>query len=319
MNILYGTDGSEGAGIAGRLLARPSLSADTRITVLSAVAPLGWLATMPLEGTIGAEGTFYPQLAEIVAEEQAAAREAARAAAAALQDRGAPVTACVRQQAPAEAILEQAREDGAELIVVGSHGMGAVERFLLGSVSERVARYAHCSVMVARGDTLRRAIVAVDGSESAEHALDALLRLPLPAEMEITLVYVLRPDALPPALQLGPGFSGGAMIDEYEQQYHTLGEQIVQHAQAHLHHAGREAATEVRRGAPAEELIAAAREAGADLIVVGAANKSALGRLFLGSVSSRVLSHAPCSVMVARSTKGNETDKGAQHEGDGPA
>lgn len=306
MNILLATDGSECAGAAGRLLARLSLPKDARVTVLSAIPPPSWRATMPLEGSAGAEGSIYPLLAEIAAEEQTAALETAKTAAAALRQHGATVAACVRRQAPAEAILEEAAKEQVELIVVGSHGMGAIEHFLLGSVSERVARYAHCSVLVARGDTLRRAIVAVDGSDSAEHALDALLRLPLPAEMEMTLVHVLRPDTLPSALQLGPGFSVGAMIDEYERQYHSLGEQIVRHAQAHRRHAGREAATEVRWGAPADELIAAARVASADLIVVGAANKSALGRLFLGSVSSRVLRHAPCSVLVARS--GNASD-----------
>jgi nucleotide-binding universal stress UspA family protein len=319
MNILYATDGSECAGTAGQLLARLSLSRDVQVTILSAVPPPTWLATIPLEGSVGAEGTIYPLLDEVAAEQQAAALETAKTAAAALRQHGALVAACVRRQGPAEAILEQAREDDTALIVVGSHGMGAIEHFLLGSVSERVARYAHCSVLVARGDTLRRAIVAVDGSESAEHALQALLRLPLPAEMEITLVYVRRPDTLPPALQLGPGFSGGAMIDAYERQSHALGEQIVRHAQAHLRHAGREAATEVRCGAPAEALVAAAREVGADLVVVGAANKSALGRLFLGSVSSRVLSHAPCSVLVARSGDPDQTDQGAPHEGDGAA
>lgn len=318
INILYATDGSECASTAGRLLT-VLLPADARVTVLSAVPPSSWPATMPLEGAVGAEGTIYPLLAEIAAQEQAAARQAAEAAAALLSEHGATATACVRRQSPADAIMEQARQDHADLIVVGSHGMGAIEHILLGSVSERVARYAHCSVLVARGDTLQRAIGAVDGSESAEHALEALLRLPLPAEMEMTLVHVRRPDTLPPALQLGPGFSAGATIDEYERQYHALGEQIVRHAQAHLHHAGREAATEVRCGAPAEELVAAARESSADLIVVGAANKSALGRMFLGSVSSRVLCHAPCSVLVARSARGDETENGDHDEGDGAA
>jgi nucleotide-binding universal stress UspA family protein len=58
---------------------------------------------------------------------------------------------------------------------------------------------------------------------------------------------------------------------------------------------------QVRQGLSAEELTAAAQEVDADLIVVGAANRSALGRLFLGSVSGRVLTHARCSVLVARS------------------
>jgi nucleotide-binding universal stress UspA family protein len=62
-----------------------------------------------------------------------------------------------------------------------------------------VARYAHCSVLVARSDKTERVIVAVDDSEASEHALDALAWLPLPAALEITVVHVLRPsDLMPP-------------------------------------------------------------------------------------------------------------------------
>jgi nucleotide-binding universal stress UspA family protein len=51
---------------------------------------------------------------------------------------------------PATAILELAREVGADLIVVGSHGLTGIERMLLGSTSERVVREAKCTVEVAR-------------------------------------------------------------------------------------------------------------------------------------------------------------------------
>jgi len=54
---------------------------------------------------------------------------------------------------PAAEILEVARDVGADLIFVGSHGKTGVERFLLGSVSERVVREARCPVMVVRQRT----------------------------------------------------------------------------------------------------------------------------------------------------------------------
>jgi nucleotide-binding universal stress UspA family protein len=130
--------------------------------------------------------------------------------------------------------------------------------------------------------------------------LDAFQRLPLPQDLEASCIHVLRPVTLHPTLQPGAGLSGGAIFDRYAEQYHDLGELIVLQARNRLHAAGREAAAQVRCGTPAEELIAAAQEVDADLIVVGAANKSALGRLFLGSSSARVLSHASCSVLVAR-------------------
>jgi nucleotide-binding universal stress UspA family protein len=54
---------------------------------------------------------------------------------------------------PAEQILQLAHELGADLIMIGSHGKTGVERFVLGSVSERIVREAHCAVIVARAKT----------------------------------------------------------------------------------------------------------------------------------------------------------------------
>jgi len=51
---------------------------------------------------------------------------------------------------PAEEIIRAAEEGGFDLVVVGSQGMNAIERFLLGSVSARVARFAPCPVLVVR-------------------------------------------------------------------------------------------------------------------------------------------------------------------------
>jgi nucleotide-binding universal stress UspA family protein len=296
MNILYATDGSECAARAGRLLASLPLPPETKVTVLSAVPESGWISTPP----VGAETSIYPLLADLAAEEHVAALKIAEEAAAPLREKDVAVVVVVRRQSPTEAILEQAREDHAQLIVVGSHGMGAVERFLIGSVSERVARYALCSVLVARGDSLTRAIVAVDGSESSEHALDALLQLPLPWQLSLTAVHVLRPRDVVPPLQLGPGLSWETTMQRYDEMLQDAGLRITRHAQDGLRAHGRQAEVDVRCGGAADELIAAVRETGADLIVTGAANRSALGRLFLGSVSGSVLHHAPCSVLIAR-------------------
>ena len=58
----------------------------------------------------------------------------------------------VRIGKPAEQILRVAEEVGAALVFIGSHGKTGVERFVLGSVSERVVREARCTVVVARDD-----------------------------------------------------------------------------------------------------------------------------------------------------------------------
>ncbi len=82
-------------------------------------------------------------------------RERREAAAQKLVSRGrrlaADVTFLVWEGDPGEAIVEASNAEGADLIVVGSHGRGAVGRFLIGSVSDHVVRQAGCPVMVVRG------------------------------------------------------------------------------------------------------------------------------------------------------------------------
>ena len=51
---------------------------------------------------------------------------------------------------PADTLVEYAEREGADLLVVGSRGAGAIERFLLGSISDRVVHHAHCPVLVVR-------------------------------------------------------------------------------------------------------------------------------------------------------------------------
>ncbi len=66
---------------------------------------------------------------------------------------GAEVTFLVWEGDPGEAIVDASTAEGADLIVVGSRGRGAVGRFLIGSVSDHVVRHATCPVMVVRAAT----------------------------------------------------------------------------------------------------------------------------------------------------------------------
>ena len=61
-------------------------------------------------------------------------------------------------------------------------------------------------------------------------------------------------------------------------------------------------ATHVREGQPAEVIIDVANQEQADLIVVGSRGLTGIQRYLMGSVSSKVSEHAPCSVMVVRTT-----------------
>ena len=229
LNILLATDGSDCARVAGELLAGLPLPAHARVTVLSVVPGSAWLASDP----IGGEAGLYPWLADFHKEEDRAARCTAEAAADLLRERGIDAQVCIRRQSPAEGILEQARESRADLILVGSHGKGAVERFMVGSVSERVARYASASVLVVRGSAVRRVIVGVDGSESSEHALEALRRIPLPAEAEIRVLHALHEERIYP-VPIVPGVRMESVFESYDREHRAEGERIVRHACSRL-------------------------------------------------------------------------------------
>lgn len=67
-----------------------------------------------------------------------------------LIERGINVTVTARQGNPADAILDVAEEEHADLIVVGNQGMAGARRFLLGSVPNKISHHAPCSVLIVR-------------------------------------------------------------------------------------------------------------------------------------------------------------------------
>jgi nucleotide-binding universal stress UspA family protein len=98
--------------------------------------------------------TISPPLAEQITtledRERGQALQRLRSLAISLIDHGKHAVTEIRSGDPALALLQAAEEEGADLIVVGSHGQSAIERFLLGSVSEKVLRHAQCSVLIVK-------------------------------------------------------------------------------------------------------------------------------------------------------------------------
>lgn len=89
-----------------------------------------------------------PELLSEAVRETERELERCRARAQELSDR--PTRAALLKGAPAEAIVQWAREHPCDLIVVATHGRSGLKRMVLGSVAEKVVRTAPCSVLVAR-------------------------------------------------------------------------------------------------------------------------------------------------------------------------
>ena len=143
MRILLATDGSEYSEAAVDEIARRPLPPKTEVLVISVFE----LPSFPLSVPFG--GVDFDneiQKAAGIAVEKAAAKLQARE-----ESSKVNVLTRVVSGSPKRVILEQAEAFGADLIVVGSRGLGAWDRLLLGSVSQAVAMHANCSVEIARG------------------------------------------------------------------------------------------------------------------------------------------------------------------------
>ncbi len=276
MKILYATDGSEGALAGAALLGALALDSTSQIQIL-AVQDRG--------------------------EEEAEEQTALAAARDALQGCAAGITTTLRRGHTVSEILDEANDLAADLVVVGTRGRSAVERFLTGSVAERVTQYAPCPVLLARplqGTLLDRILLGMDGSDCALRAATWLQTLPLPSVCELRLVTVVTPHEAVFASRMA---QIPAMTEQIalltEQEKDTAHRQLKETA-ATLEGSGKRVTTEVREDEPASGLIEAAQTWHADLLVVGSQGLTGIDRFLLGSVSEKAMRHAPCSVLVVK-------------------
>lgn len=143
--------------------------------------------------------------------------------------------------------------------------------------------------------TPMKLLIAVDGSEHARRAIDAAAALAAHGcSLRATLINVREV-----APMYGPDvfLDWGALEDAQRQQQHKL----LAEAEAHARARGLPLLpSRSPQGFPADEIVAAAREAAVDQIVMGTRGLGALRSLFMGSVAQRVLHAAPVPVLLAR-------------------
>ena len=126
------------------------------------------------------------------------AEMAAESARRALLGRWPDVEIVFVEKPPVEGVLAEADRFAADLIVLGWRGHGPIRRFLMGSISRGVVRGARSAVLVVRRPQhVRRIVVGLDGSPTAQRALTFVGRLLPPSGGRVTLVSALQLMAVP--------------------------------------------------------------------------------------------------------------------------
>ena len=136
-----------------------------------------------------------------------------------------------------------------------------------------------------------RVLLATDGSPHSRRALEKTAELARATKAEVKVLVVSSMVFMRPIY--------GADRDLLVPSNEESGE-ILLEAYSYLRRRGVVPQTLHRVGTPADTILSVAREIEADLIVLGSHGRSSLQRYLLGSVSQKVLTHAPCSILIAR-------------------
>lgn len=295
--VVIGVDGSPTSGAALTWAAREAQARGVDLTVVFALH-------MPLISVPFSGAAYVPPSPEMEAQAQrvldAAAAQVAEAAP------SVAVATVLRIGPPAQVLLDAA--ETADLLVVGTRGLGAIGSAFLGSVSGRLASRATAPVIVVPADADTPldgpVVVGVDGSAHGDEALR--FGLDEAARRDVGVVVVS-------AYQVPP--SAMAFVE------------VVQEALSTLHDAAESVAADAVQGArdaglvsvpvevrvvdgPAAEAIRAAAE-GAGLVVVGSRGRGEIRGMLLGSVSHAVLAHAPWPVAVVHAPEATAVVEGA--------
>ena len=207
---------------------------------------------------------------------------------------------------PATELIQKADEWNADLVVVGSHGHSALGRFILGSVSKKVVTDSLHSVRVVRrpveksSHTPPRVMIGVNGSPEAEHAVRAVGNRVWPAATEVRIITVN--DGTDPARISRVLATAALIIRSINEQAAEAARMMTEWAADELRAIGLQVSFAIEKGEPGQVIIEEVRKWDADSIFVGSRKFSgAFERFRLGSISTELVTKAPCSVEIVRS------------------
>jgi nucleotide-binding universal stress UspA family protein len=277
MKVVIGVDGSKYSRWALEWIAQLPLAIPHRVVALHAIDLSALKAPVMFQPmVVGNEPFIQAEVKRLGKKAEEVAAETKRS----LDFFNLQGRVMIEKGAPADIIVKRARRG--DFVMVGHRGLTGLDRFMLGSVSTKVALHAPCSVLVVKQPSrpIRKILLATDGSKNSNKGLRFLLRDMRSANIEILVTHVM------PFLRYSEqNEAGKALVDQCAEKLALAGYRVT---------------PTLKLGNPADEIIKLAGRQKVDLIVAGAKGMGAIARFFLGSVSIKLMQHSPCSVLVVR-------------------
>lgn len=292
--IVVPTDGSEYAKRAAGHAAAVAAAFDATVHVVSVVDE-------DAASSVFERGGVDDETRERL---RAESERAVETTASALEDVERVETALVDGHAD-ESIVGYAEDVDADLLVMGTHGRTGVDRYVAGSVTERVLRRTHVPVLTVRDveavalEEYEKVLVPTDGSDDANVAVEHALALAAVGGATVHAVNVVDVSSLAAS-------AGEAPATELLAEFEAAGENATNEVALQARDAGLAAETAVLKGSPGHALLEYADDEDVDLIAMGTTGRTGLDRYLLGSTTERVVRHADAPVLAVNARTGDD-------------
>lgn len=277
-SILLATDLRPASDYALNAAAQLATMFGSHVSVLHVVEPAG--AAAELYGLQCGETFMQPVLQNLAGKQVTVAQSA------------------VKSGSPANTIVNVAQQWNVDLIVLGAGERKHPEGFSIGPIAEAVITHAPQPVLAVRpGDSqtgFKRILCPVDQSSTSARGLQNAVRLAKVFGGEIVVMTVI-----PEVSWLTAAVETGEFVDA-KAEHASEWVQEFDRFLGKIDFSGVAWKREVRCGVPHEQIVAAAREHGVDLIIMGATGRTGLVQVLLGSTTRRLLRGLPCSLLTVK-------------------
>ena len=197
-------------------------------------------------------------------------------------------------------ILAEAKASRADLVVIGSHGRGGVQRLVLGSVAEKVLRLATCPVLTVRSGVRvtsrsrspRTILCATDFSATANRGVAYAKRLAKEANARLVVMHAVE-------WPFGDAMTSGP-VGELRRSIESSARDKLARLLPRSSSDGRGAQAVVTLGKASADIVKLARARSVDLIVIGVSGRGAVDVAVLGSTTHHVIREGTCPVLTVR-------------------
>ncbi len=195
---------------------------------------------------------------------------------------------------PRELILETEEKEKPDLVVIGSHKKGLVEKILIGSTAEKIVKHGIKPVMIIKGiepTFSKKVLIAYDFSKTAEKTIDFTINFLKPFKVEVELLHIDEFIEIPVIERIGR-----AIHEKYREEK----KKYIHILKNKFEEAGFTVKTSFSEAEdPAKEIVKRIREDNSiELVVMGSRGLSGLKRIILGSTSTKVFREVEVPILI---------------------